>query len=59
LLSNTLKIKRLEHQSCRQEGNFIDRERLSGEMHSRVQQSGASWALEWEEIDMCKDSTLT
>jgi hypothetical protein len=29
--------KRLEHQSHRQERNFIDRERLSGEMNSEVQ----------------------
>jgi hypothetical protein len=34
---NTLKNKRLEHQSHRQERNFIDRERLSGEMNSEVQ----------------------
>jgi hypothetical protein len=38
---NTLKNERLEHQSYRQERNFIDRERLSGEMHSRVQKLGA------------------
>jgi hypothetical protein len=38
---NTLKNKRLEHQSYRQERNFIDRERLSGETHSRVQKLGA------------------
>jgi hypothetical protein len=40
LLSNTLKNKRLEHWSYRQESNFIDRERLSGEMHSGVQKLG-------------------
>jgi hypothetical protein len=34
---NTLKDKRLEHRSYRQERNFIDRERLSREMHSGVQ----------------------
>jgi hypothetical protein len=33
---NTLKNKRLEHQSYRQKRNFIDKESLSGEMHSRV-----------------------
>jgi hypothetical protein len=33
---NTLKNKRLEHQSYRQERNFIDRERLNRETHSRV-----------------------
>jgi hypothetical protein len=34
---NTLKNVRLEHQSCRQERNFIDRDRLSEETHNRVQ----------------------
>jgi hypothetical protein len=38
---NTLKNKSLEHQSYRQERNFIGRERLSGQMHSRVQKLGA------------------
>jgi hypothetical protein len=38
---NILKNKRLGHQSYRQERNFIDRERLSGETHSRVQKLGA------------------
>jgi hypothetical protein len=33
---NTLKDKRLEHWSYRQKRNFIDRERLSRETHSRV-----------------------
>jgi hypothetical protein len=33
---NTLKNERLEHQSNMQERNFIDRERLSGEMHGGV-----------------------
>jgi hypothetical protein len=33
---NTLKNKRLEYQSYRQERKFMDRERLSGEMHRRV-----------------------
>jgi hypothetical protein len=33
---NTFRNERLEHQSYRQERNFIDRERLSGEMHSKV-----------------------
>jgi hypothetical protein len=37
---NTLKNKRLEHQSYRQERNF-DRERLSGERHSGVQKPDA------------------
>jgi hypothetical protein len=32
---NTLRNKRLEHWSYRQESNFIDRERLSGETNSR------------------------
>jgi hypothetical protein len=41
LFSNTLKIKRLGHQSYRQERNFIDRERLSGEVHSVVWKLGA------------------
>jgi hypothetical protein len=39
---NTLKNKRLEHWSYRQERNFIDRERLSKEMLSRVWKPGAS-----------------
>jgi hypothetical protein len=38
---NTPKNKRLEHQSYRQERNFIDRERLSGRMQSWVQKPGA------------------
>jgi hypothetical protein len=38
---NTLKNKRLEHQSYRQKRNFIDRERLSRETDSRVQELGA------------------
>jgi hypothetical protein len=33
---NTFRNERLEHRSYRQERNFIDRERLSGEMHSKV-----------------------
>jgi hypothetical protein len=33
---NTLKNKRLEPWSYRQERNFLDRERLSGETHGRV-----------------------
>jgi hypothetical protein len=40
LLSNTLKIKKQEHQSYRQERNCIDRERLSGEAHSGVRKLG-------------------
>jgi hypothetical protein len=43
---NTLKSKRLEYHSYRQERNFIDRERLSGEMHSEVWKLGAPQALE-------------
>jgi hypothetical protein len=38
---NTLKNKRLEHHSYRQERNFIDRERLNKEMHSGVRKLGA------------------
>jgi hypothetical protein len=38
---NTLKDKRLDHQSYRQERNFIDRERLSRETQGRVQKLGA------------------
>jgi hypothetical protein len=38
---NTLKNKRLEHQSYRQERNFIDRERLSVGMHKGVWKTGA------------------
>jgi SRSO17 transposase len=38
LLSNTLKIKRLEHWSYRQERNFTDRERMSTEVYSGVQE---------------------
>jgi hypothetical protein len=41
LLSNTLKIKRLENQSYRKERNFIDRERLSREVYNRVWKLGA------------------
>jgi hypothetical protein len=37
---NTLKNRRLEHWNYRQE-NFIDRKRLSREMHSGVQKPGA------------------
>jgi hypothetical protein len=37
---NILKNKRLGHQSYRQERNFIDRERLSREVHSGVQKVG-------------------
>jgi hypothetical protein len=33
---NTLKNEKLEHQSYKQKRNFIDREMLSGEMHSNV-----------------------
>jgi hypothetical protein len=33
LALRTLKNKRLEHQKYRQEKNFIDKERLSGETH--------------------------
>jgi hypothetical protein len=33
---NTLKNKRLEHRSCRQEESFIDRKRRSGETHSGI-----------------------
>jgi hypothetical protein len=40
-LSNALKIKRSEHQGCRQERNFIDKERLSRETHSGVWKLGA------------------
>jgi hypothetical protein len=40
-LSNTLKNMRLEHQSCRQEGNFNDRERLSRATHNGVWKLGA------------------
>jgi hypothetical protein len=39
---NTLKNKRLEHRSYRQERNFIDRERLSRETNIRVWKLGAS-----------------
>jgi hypothetical protein len=35
-----LKDERLEHQSFRQERNFIDRERLSRDTHSRVLKLG-------------------
>jgi hypothetical protein len=38
---NSLKNKRLEHQSYRQKRNFIDRQRLSGEMHRGVKKPGA------------------
>jgi hypothetical protein len=38
---NTLKNKRLEPWSYRQERNFIDRERLSRETHRRVWKPGA------------------
>jgi hypothetical protein len=38
---NTFKNKRLEHQSYRQERNFINSERLSREMHSGVWKLGA------------------
>jgi hypothetical protein len=36
----TLKNETLEHQSNRQERNFIDRERLNRKMHSRVWKQG-------------------
>jgi hypothetical protein len=38
---NTLKNERVEHRCYRQERNFIDGERLSGEKHSGVQKLGA------------------
>jgi hypothetical protein len=44
---NTLKNERLEHCGYRQEINFIDRERLSGETYSGVQKPGAPRVLEW------------
>jgi hypothetical protein len=34
--------KKLEHQRYKQERNFIDREKLGEEIHSRVQKLGAS-----------------
>jgi hypothetical protein len=42
----TLKIKRSEQQGGSQERNFIDRERLSRETHSRVWKPGTPWS--WE-----------
>jgi hypothetical protein len=38
---NTLKNKRLEHQSYKQKRNFIDRERLIGETNSGIWKPGA------------------
>jgi hypothetical protein len=43
---NTLKNKRLEHWRYGQERNCIDRERLSGEMNSRVLKPSVLWVLE-------------
>jgi hypothetical protein len=38
---NTLRNERQEHQSYRNERNFIDRERMRREMHSEDQKLGA------------------
>jgi hypothetical protein len=49
---NTFKNERLEHHSYRKERNFIGRERLSEEMHSRVRKPGAPQALESGDINI-------
>jgi hypothetical protein len=47
---NTLKNKRLEPWSYRQERNFIDRERQSRETASRVWKLGAPRASKWGDV---------
>jgi hypothetical protein len=56
---NTLKNKRLDQQSYRQERNFNDRERLRGERDRGVWKPGAPPSTGVGVIYMCKASTLT
>jgi hypothetical protein len=42
---NTIKKKRLEYQSYKQERNFIDRERLTREMNSGGLETGCSLSM--------------
>jgi hypothetical protein len=56
---STLRNERLEHWSYRQERNFIDIERLSGEVHSGVQKLGAPECWNWGFIYICRAFTLT
>jgi hypothetical protein len=44
-LLSELKNEKLEHKSYRQDRNFINRERLRGDTHNRVQKLGPSPSL--------------